>query len=107
GVRFLAYRITEGDKAGTAAQRALVARAMLRAPPTRTTTRARERPNRPMREMLDAEIRREDILRKIVRKLTANALDGDLDAIREIFDRMDGNSDPGPNETPGTMSLHI
>ena len=104
---YLAYRMTEGDKAGTAAQRALVARAMLRAPPTRTTARTRERPNRPMREMLDAEIRREDILREIVRKFTANALAGDLDAIREIFDRMDGNSDAGPIETPGTISLHI
>jgi len=47
------------------------------------------------------------VKRLILALLTANALDGDLDAIREIFDRMDGNSDAGPSETPGTIGLHI
>ena len=59
---------------------------------------------RPMWEALEAELRREsddgdgskaDILRLIVRKLAAKALDGDLGAIREIFDRMDGKSVAG------------
>jgi Recombination endonuclease VII len=54
---------------------------------------------RPMWEALAAELRREsddgdgakaDILRLIARKLAAKALDGDLGAIKEIFDRMDG-----------------
>lgn len=54
---------------------------------------------RPMREALAAELRREGddgdgrkagILQLIARKLAAKALDGDLAAIREIFDRMDG-----------------
>ena len=57
-----------------------------------------------MREALDAELRREsddaeghkaDILRLIARRLAAKALDGDLGAIKEIFDRMDGKSVAG------------
>jgi hypothetical protein len=104
---YLAYRMTEGDKAGTAAQRALVARAMLRAPPTRTTTRTMDRRNEPMRKALEAELSRGGILRDIVRKLTAEALDGNLDAIKEIFDRVHA----GPVEraaggkTPVSMTL--
>jgi Recombination endonuclease VII len=68
----------------------------------------------PMREALDAELRREsddgdghkaDILHLIARKLAAKALDGDLGAIKEIFDRMDGKSIAGsaPDETPGKV----
>jgi hypothetical protein len=46
-------------------------------------------------------------MREIVRKLVAKALDGDLDAIQEILERMGGNPEVGADETPGTMSLHI
>jgi hypothetical protein len=77
-------------------------------PPDGSTTTS------PMREALDAELRREsddgdgqtaDILRLIARKLAAKALDGDLGAIREIFDRMDGKSVAGTaaDEPPGKM----
>jgi hypothetical protein len=69
---------------------------------------------RPMWEALDAELRREsddgegfktDILRLIARKLAAKALDGDLAAIKEIFDRMDGKSVAGAaaDEPPGKV----
>jgi hypothetical protein len=69
---------------------------------------------RPMWEALDAELRREsedgdgnraDILQLIARKLAAKALDGDLGAIKEIFDRMDGKSVAGsaPVEQPGKV----
>jgi hypothetical protein len=69
---------------------------------------------RPMWEALAAELRREsddgdgskaDILRLIARKLAAKALDGDLGAIKEIFDRMDGKSVAGtaPDEPPGKV----
>jgi hypothetical protein len=69
---------------------------------------------RPMWEALDAELRREsddgegakaDILRLIARKLAAKALDGDLGAIKEIFDRMDGKPVAGtvPEEPPGQV----
>ena len=60
--------------------------------------------SRPMWEALDEELRREiedddghgvEILRLIARKLAAKALDGDLGAIKEIFDRMDGKSVAG------------
>jgi hypothetical protein len=52
--------------------------------------------NRPMREALDAELRRESddgegakatMLQLIARKLAAKAREGDLGAIKEIFDR--------------------
>jgi hypothetical protein len=104
---YLAYRMTEGDKAGTAAQRALVARAMLRAPPTRTTARTMDRRNEPMRKALEAELSRENILRDIVRKLTAEALDGNLDAIKEIFDRMQAGpvASAARGKTPVSMTL--
>jgi hypothetical protein len=70
--------------------------------------------NRPMREALDAELRRESddgegakaaMLRLIARKLAAKALDGDLAAIKEIFDRMDGKSAAGSaaDEPPGKV----
>jgi hypothetical protein len=54
-----------------------------------------------MRDALNAELRREgddgeggkaSILQLIARKLAARALAGDLEAIKEIFDRMDGKS---------------
>jgi hypothetical protein len=104
---YLAYRMTEGDKAGTAAQRALVARAMLRSPPTRSSTRTMDRRNEPMRKALEAELSREDVLRDIVRKLTVEALDGNLDAIKEIFDRMDGDpvASAAGCKTPVSMTL--
>jgi hypothetical protein len=69
---------------------------------------------RPMWEALDAELRRESddgegakaaMLRLIARKLAAKALDGDLAAIKEIFDRMDGKSVAGAaaDEPPGKV----
>jgi hypothetical protein len=105
---------SKGDRAGTAAQRALAARAAL--PPGRAGMTVRVearslrrlgadsapaggRAMRPLRNALDAELRREDddgeggkasILQLIARKLAAKALAGDLEAIKEIFDRMDG-----------------
>jgi hypothetical protein len=54
-----------------------------------------------MRDALDAQLRREDddgeggkasIAQLIVRMLVAKSLAGDLKAIREIFDRLDGTS---------------
>jgi hypothetical protein len=67
-----------------------------------------------MPEALDAELRRESddaqgskvaILALIARKLAAKALDGDLTAIKEIFDRMDGKSVAGSaaDEPPGKV----
>ena len=68
---------------------------------------------RPMWEALAAELRRESedgdgrragILQLIARKLAAKALDGDLGAIKEIFDRMDGKSVAGSApEQPGKV----
>ena len=64
-------------------------------------TPAGDRAMRPMRSALDTQLRREDddgeggkasLLQLIARKLAAKALAGDLDAIKEIFDRMDGPS---------------
>jgi len=66
--------------------------------------------NRPMWSMLNEELRREieddgervEPGRLIVRRLMTRALDGDLSAIKEIFDRMDGKSVPGtaPDQGP-------
>jgi hypothetical protein len=104
------------DRTGAAAKRALAARAVL--PPGRAgmTVRVEARSLRRfdadpapagdsamrlMRDALDAELRREgddgeggkaSILQLIARKLAARALAGDLEAIKEIFDRMDGKS---------------
>jgi Recombination endonuclease VII len=69
---------------------------------------------RPMWEAPAAELRREsddgegskaETLRLIARKLAAKALDGDLGAIKEIFDRMDGKSVAGAaaDEPPGKV----
>jgi hypothetical protein len=46
-------------------------------------------------------------LQLIARKLAAKALDGDLGAIKEIFDRMDGKSAAGsaPEQQPGKVTL--
>ena len=70
--------------------------------------------NRPLREALDAELRREsddgdgckaEVLRLIARRLAAKALDGDLAAIKEIFDRIDGKTVAGsaPEQPPGKV----
>jgi hypothetical protein len=70
---------------------------------------------RPMCEALAAELRREaddgtgrkvGILQLIARKLAAKALDGDLGAIKEIFDRMDGKPAVGAAaDEPGKAIL--
>jgi hypothetical protein len=66
------------------------------APPAGGKTR------QPMRDALDAELARasgdgegHNMLQLIARRLAAKALEGDLGAIREIFDRMDGKSVAG------------
>jgi Family of unknown function (DUF5681) len=72
------------------------------------------KPARPMWEALEAELRREcddgegakaTMLQLIARKLAAKALDGDLGAIKEIFDRMDGKPAAGSaaDEPPGKV----
>jgi hypothetical protein len=64
----------------------------------------------PMREALNAELARQgkdgegakaDVLQLIARRLTAKALEGDVAAIKEIFDRMDGKAVAGsaPEQT--------
>jgi hypothetical protein len=64
---------------------------------------------RPMRDALDAELSRasedgdeNNVLQLIARRLAAKALDGDLGAIKEIFDRMDGKAAAGsaPEQVP-------
>ena len=71
---------------------------------------------RPLRDALAAALRREvddgngrkvGLLELIARKLAAKALDGDLGAIREIFDRMDGKpvATADANEPPGRVIL--
>jgi hypothetical protein len=68
------------------------------------------KPTSPMREALDAELARQSddgegakagVLQLIARKLATKALDGDLGAIREIFDRIDGKPVAGsaPEQT--------
>ena len=75
---------------------------------------SRHKTSRPMWEALDAELRRESddgegakaAMRELIaRKLAAKALDGDLGAIKEIFDRMDGKSVAGSaaDEPPGKV----
>jgi Recombination endonuclease VII len=70
----------------------------------------------PMREALDAELARasEDgegskagVLQLIARKLATKALEGDLGAIKEIFDRMDGKTGAGvsPAQQPGKVDM--
>ena len=57
---------------------------------------------RPVRDALDSELSRasadgdgNNVLRQIARKLAAKALEGDLGAIKEIFDRIDGKPAAG------------
>jgi hypothetical protein len=69
-------------------------------------------PGRPMWEALNAELRRAaedggsrtaELLQVIAAKLAAKAADGDLGAIKEIFDRMDGKTIAGSApEQPAT-----
>jgi hypothetical protein len=69
-------------------------------------------PSRPMWEALNAELRRAvedggsrtaELLQVIAAKLAAKAADGDLGAIKEIFDRMDGKTLAGSApEQPAT-----
>jgi hypothetical protein len=71
---------------------------------------------RPMREALDAELARTSddgegnkagVLQLIARKLATNALAGDLGAIREIFDRIDGKAVAGTasEQQPGKVDM--
>jgi hypothetical protein len=122
------------DEPGSAAQRALAVhaalppwptrRAVLTYPPIRydaTAPRASGiggrtlalRPQ-PMHDALEAELCRaggdgagHNIMQLIARKLAARALQGDLGAIREIFDRVDGKTGAGsPSEqTPRQVEL--
>jgi hypothetical protein len=64
---------------------------------------------RPMRDALDSELARtsedsdgNNVLQLIARKLAVKALDGDLGAIKEIFDRIDGKAAAGsaPEQVP-------
>jgi Recombination endonuclease VII len=70
----------------------------------------------PMRDALGAELARAsedgegnkaDVLQLIARKLATKALEGDLGAIKEIFDRMDGKTGAGasPGQQPGKMDM--
>jgi hypothetical protein len=69
--------------------------------------------NRPMWSMLDDELRRSiedegemvEPGRLIVRRLVAKALNGDMAAIKEIIDRMDGKSVPGTAPDPGPRKV--
>ena len=69
--------------------------------------------NRPMWCMLDDELRRAiedegemvEPGRLIVRRLVARGLNGDMAAIKEIFDRMDGKSVPGTAPEPGPRKV--
>jgi len=100
------------DEPGSAAQRALAVhgvlpqwptrRAILICPPIRRPAAAPRAT--PMRAALDAELARQgedgegakaDMLQLIARRLAAKALEGDLGAIKEIFDRIDGCSVAG------------
>ena len=70
----------------------------------------------PMRDALDAELARASddgegnkagVLQLIARKLATKALDGDLGAIREIFDRIDGKTVAGSarEQAPGKVEM--
>jgi Autographiviridae endonuclease VII len=108
------------DGPGSAAERALAVHAVLppwptrralltyppvgcdAAPPAGGNTRS------PMREALDAELARasddaeHNVLQLIARRLATKALEGDLGAIREIFDRIDGKAG---EQSPGKAQL--
>jgi len=60
------------------------------------------KPTQPMRDALGTELARagddgagHNVLQLIARRLAAKALEGDLAAIREVFDRIDGKSVAG------------
>jgi hypothetical protein len=69
----------------------------------------------PLREALDAELvrasddegKKAGVLQLIARRLATKALEGDLGAIREIFDRIDGKSVAGaaPHQEPGKVEM--
>ena len=74
------------------------------------------KPTQPMRDALDAELARAGgdgegakagVLQLIARRLAAKALEGDLGAIREIFDRIDGKSVAGsaPEQQPVKVQM--
>jgi Family of unknown function (DUF5681) len=74
------------------------------------------KPTSPMREALDAELARQSedgdgakagVLQLIARRLAAKALEGDLGAIREIFDRIDGKTVAGsaPEQTQRKVEM--
>ena len=117
------------DCTGAAAQRALAARAALPQGRAGMTVRvelrslnrldpgpapAGDSASRPMWNALDAQFRREgddgeggkaSIVQLIARKLAAKALAGDLEAIKDIFDRMDGKPVAAADEPPGRGGL--
>ena len=111
------------DGPGSAAQRALAVhatlppwpkrRAVLTYPPIRcdAAPRPRDKTLRPMRDALNAELVRasedgegHNVLQLIARKLADKALEGDLGAIREIFDRIDGKTVAGSAPDLGALS---
>ena len=111
------------DGPGSAAERALAVhtvlppwptrRAILSYPPVRcdAAPRASDETTWPMRDALAAELRRasgdgvgHNVLHLIARNLTARALEGDLGAIREIFDRVDGAAVAGSAPNFGVLS---
>jgi Family of unknown function (DUF5681) len=55
----------------------------------------------------DGEGNKADVLQLIARKLATKALEGDLGAIKEIFDRMDGKTRAGasPGQQPGKVDM--
>jgi hypothetical protein len=72
--------------------------------------------SRPMRQALSAQLRRHaedeqghsgETLELIVRQLTMRALRGDIPAIKEIFDRMDGKSAAGTMEEEGPRRVIV
>jgi len=72
------------------------------------------KPTNPMRAALDAELARasddgegHNVLQLIARRLAAKAAEGDLAAIKEIFDRIDGKSVAGsaPEQTQRQVDM--
>jgi hypothetical protein len=72
------------------------------------------KPTQPMRDALDAELARagedgegHNVLQLIARRLATKALEGDLGAIREIFDRIDGKTVAGaaPEQQPEKVQM--
>jgi Recombination endonuclease VII len=72
------------------------------------------KPTQPMRDALDAELARasgdgegHNVLQLIARRLAAKAAEGDLGAIKEIFDRIDGKSVSGsaPEQTQRKVDM--